>query len=393
VSSSSLRVGLLWHSLASGNLGVDALTSASLAILSEEAARLGLTIEPVVIGMDEQEGARPRRGDIAFFPVRRTTLLSSRAFWNLAGALDCVIDIGAGDSFTDLYGNKRFAFLWLTKAMVVARGTPLLLAPQTIGPFRGRLARRLAAGILPRCRHVLSRDRESLELVRAIAPQAKVEQGIDVAFELPFVDRSSERRGARVRIGVNVSGLLAEQARLGTNRFGLTYDYLAAMEQLVTSLSAIEGNEVLVFTHVAGNSDSRDDDGWVADRIATLCPAAARVPDFADASAAKSFISSLDVVVAARMHACVAALSSGVPVVPVAYSRKFAGLFGGIGYDAGIPVRGLDEGGVVAAITALIADRDKLQPKVDAARAEAAARSGIYRAALRDVLKHAGGRA
>ena len=106
-----MRVGLLWHSLASGNLGVDALTSASLTILREEAASLGLAVEPVVIGMDEPKQVQARRGGIQFFPVRRKTLLTSAAFWNLAAGLDCVIDIGAGDSFTDLYGRKRFAYL------------------------------------------------------------------------------------------------------------------------------------------------------------------------------------------------------------------------------------------------------------------------------------------
>ncbi len=384
-----LRVGLLWHSLASGNLGVDALTSASLAILREEAAKLELAIEPVVIGMDEGPGAAARHDDIAFFPVRRKTLLTSRAFWRCAGTLDCAIDIGAGDSFTDIYGVKRFGFLWLTKAVLLARGVPLLLAPQTIGPFEHRAVRMLAAAILPRCAEVITRDRESLALVRQIAPAATVGQGIDVAFELPFVDRSNERGTHRMRIGVNVSGLLAQQAQSGTNRFGLTYDYLAAMERLVARLTADEGNEVLVFTHVAGNQDSRDDDGWAVDRVISLSPKAQRVPDFADASAAKSFISSLDLVVAARMHACVAALSSGVPVIPVSYSRKFAGLFGGIGYDPGIPVRGLDADGVVAAILGFVSGRQSLQPMVDASRAAAAARGGVYREALRRLLQKA----
>jgi hypothetical protein len=34
----------------------------------------------------------------------------------------------------------------------------------------------------------------------------------------------------------------------------------------------------------------------------------------------------------ARMHACIAAFSSGVPVVPLAYSRKFNGLFTALEY-------------------------------------------------------------
>jgi polysaccharide pyruvyl transferase WcaK-like protein len=42
---------------------------------------------------------------------------------------------------------------------------------------------------------------------------------------------------------------------------------------------------------------------------------------------AKSYISGLDFFTGARMHACIAAFSSGIPVYPLAYSRKFNGLF------------------------------------------------------------------
>lgn len=385
--SSPLRVGLLWHSLASGNLGVDALTTASLAILREEAAAASLAVEPVVIGMDDSNRGPARRSDLAFFPVRRNTLLTSAAYWRLSGELDCVIDIGAGDSFADIYGFKRFGFLWLSKAMVLARRTPLLLAPQTVGPFANGIARRLAAAVLARCNQVVTRDRPSFELVQTIAPAARVEQGVDVAFELPFADRSSERNGASVRIGVNISGLLAAQSKGGTNRFGLSYDYFATMLQLVARLAADPKQEVFVFTHVSGNADATDDDGWAADAAVAQTPSAKRVPDFADASAAKSFVSSLDFVVAARMHACVAALSSGVPVAPIAYSRKFAGLFGGIGYDVEIPVRGFDAENVVETIISLIDDRDALQEKVKTAQSVATARTAVYRGAIRSLLK------
>ena len=42
---------------------------------------------------------------------------------------------------------------------------------------------------------------------------------------------------------------------------------------------------------------------------------------------AKDYISGLDFFMGSRMHATIAAFSSGVPVVPIAYSRKFNGLF------------------------------------------------------------------
>jgi len=48
----------------------------------------------------------------------------------------------------------------------------------------------------------------------------------------------------------------------------------------------------------------------------------------------KSFISGLDFFTGARMHSCIAAYSSRVPVFPLAYSRKFNGLFGDtLGYN------------------------------------------------------------
>ena len=50
-------------------------------------------------------------------------------------------------------------------------------------------------------------------------------------------------------------------------------------------------------------------------------------PFFLSPSEAKSYISSMDLFLGARMHACIAAFSAGVPVLLLGYSRKFSGLF------------------------------------------------------------------
>ena len=47
---------------------------------------------------------------------------------------------------------------------------------------------------------------------------------------------------------------------------------------------------------------------------------------------AKSYISRMDVLIGSRMHATIASFTSGVPTIPVAYSRKFAGFFGNLDY-------------------------------------------------------------
>src|SRR3546814_2882687 len=105
------------------------------------------------------------------------------------------------------------------------------------------------------------------------------------------------------------------------------------MRAFVRGLTARKDVEVHLISHATSNRDVRDDDGQAADRFAAEFPGTIRVPDFAGPCEAKSYISSLDYLVAGRMHACIAAFSSGTPVMPVAYSRKFSGLFGTLGYD------------------------------------------------------------
>ena len=54
---------------------------------------------------------------------------------------------------------------------------------------------------------------------------------------------------------------------------------------------------------------------------------------------AKNLISAMDIFVGSRMHATIAALSSGVPTIPVSYSNKFSGLFGALNYNHVVDLR------------------------------------------------------
>jgi polysaccharide pyruvyl transferase WcaK-like protein len=110
-----------------------------------------------------------------------------------------------------------------------------------------------------------------------------------------------------------------------------------------------------------------EDDRKAADDLKAEFPALHRHADFSSASDAKSFISGLDFLVGGRMHATIAAFSSGVPVVPVSYSRKFEGLFGAMGYDWLVNARGMDTN------TALARILDALERRAELAAAIAAA--------------------
>lgn len=352
-----IRVGLLWHSASAGNLGVGALTAANIAIVNEVAAGMGLSPEFVILGMRES-GASYIDG-VDNFVVDFRSLLSPRGYWRAVKDLDCVLDIGAGDSFADIYGAKRFAFLWLTKMIARARGVPLLLSPQTIGPFTKPGYRPFARWALNAASAVVARDQMSLDVLRELAPRAKAKLAVDVAFALPFEDRSAERHAAKTRVGVNVSGLLFAEAERGRNRFQLGFDYASLMRRFIADLGRRSDVEVHLITH-ANHVSSADDDRGVADRLAKEFPFAVRAPDFASPSDAKSYISGLDFLTAGRMHACIAAFSSLTPVVPIAYSRKFTGLFGLLGYEALVPVKGMSEDEALDFLIESLARREEL---------------------------------
>ena len=379
----TLSVGLLWHSVNSANLGVGALTVSDLALAREAAADLGLTPKFTILGFLDRDAPIYVSGDdILSIPVNGRALLPGGAFTRALANLDCVLDIGAGDSFADIYGRKRFAYLWATKALAIRARKPLLLSPQTIGPFDQQPETRLATWAMNRAEAVVARDPLSFDLARRLSPRARVVEAVDVAFALPF-----ERRGASIDgldVGLNVSGLLFNGGYRGSNEFGMQVDYPAYTRGLIRALSARHGVRLHLICHVNATDMPQDDDGRVADQIAREFPSVIRAPPFRSPSDAKSYISGLDFLVAGRMHACIAAYSSRVPVVPVAYSRKFSGLFEGVlGYPHVVPVSGLSTEEAVAFTLDRFDRRDALRANIQEGSALIAGRLESYRAELR----------
>lgn len=337
----SVTIGLLWHSVNSGNLGVGALTIGNIALIRKAAEAAGVTPRFVILGfVDPGREFYVEGPDVEVISLNSRAMLPSGAFSRAVRSCDCVIDIGGGDSFTDIYGAKRFGFLWGSKALVVMWGKPLILAPQTIGPFTKPVQKRLAAWAMARAKAVFCRDPMSFAFAQSLAPTARLSQSVDVAFALPF-EKPADQPG-KVKIGINVSGLLYNRGYDRSSSFGMEIDYPAYVDSLLAALAARDDLEVTIVPHVLSDAVPVDDDRRIADLLVARHPWLVRAPDFADPVSAKSFISGLAFLTGARMHACIAAYSSGVPVLPLAYSRKFTGLFeGALGYPHVIPVTGV----------------------------------------------------
>jgi colanic acid/amylovoran biosynthesis protein len=236
---------------------------------------------------------------------------------------------------------------------------------------------------------VVARDEVSLKVAQQLAPRARTALAVDVAFVLPHESRAAQRGTGPLRIGINASGLLAHEAETGRNRFGLSYDYVRYTRQLIEALLARPGVEVHLVPHATSDKDSSDDDRQFIDRLAENYPSVIKVADFADPCDAKSYISGLDFLVAGRMHACIGAYSAGTPVVPVAYSRKFTGLFGMLDYPWVLPVTGHDEASALAFTLTAIDRRDDMARDMARGMMEVRRRLEPYGQMLREVFSAA----
>lgn len=331
----NIKIGLLWHSMTSDNLGVGALTESQIAICDAVAAGLDLKPEYLVIGTVGGKSWKRYEDKVTIGnPVSiRKTILGGAPYLDDLAKCDVVLDIGEGDSFTDIYGMYRFAFLWGSKYGVLSKKVPLVLSPQTIGPFDKPMTGILAKWAMRRCEAVFARDGLSRDFLKKLGVRDNAFEAIDVAFRLPY-DKPAEKVNelGPLRVGVNVSGLLMSGGYTGNNQFGLTIDYPALIRRLLAHLQGRGDCEVWLVPHVVPNDETPDNDLPACRKLAAEFPGCHVSPVFQSASEAKTFIAALDFMTGARMHACIAAISSGVAVVPVSYSRKFNGLFSSLEY-------------------------------------------------------------
>ena len=390
-----LTIGLMWHSAASDNLGVGALTVSQIHIVEDLATRLGRPVRFVILGWREAGRPYVTTPNVAPGRLRSRDLLNPFGFLPVVRACDLVLDIGAGDSFSDIYGAKRFVKYILAKATVHLAGRPLVVSPQTIGPFQRPWVRALSFASLARSAAVFARDQLSIDFLQKAGFKGRVQLASDVALRLPYDPPAPRAASGAVKVGINISGLLMNGGYTKANMFGLTADYPALMRRLIRHFAALPGTEVHLVSHVISDVFPVEDDWRASAALVTELPPdlAARVilaPKFATPSEAKSYIAALDFFMGARMHACIAAFSSGVPVVPMAYSRKFAGLFDALGYPFTVDCTTDSAEAIEARILVLFQTRDRLAAEGKAALALGLTRLGAYEAELERLLRTAG---
>ncbi|MCH7789410.1 MAG: polysaccharide pyruvyl transferase family protein [Acidobacteria bacterium] len=251
---------------------------------------------------------------------------------------DGVFDINGGDSFADLYGPHRFREVTLPRQLAYDMGRPTVLLPQTYGPFRDPEILATARRHVRDAAAAWARDEDSFAALRELVgddfdPQ-RHRQGVDVAFALeprPIeLDESLQQVLDDGAVGVNVSGLIYNDPE-AARTYGLSIDYRAAVESLVAQIAA-DGQRVILIPHVHAPGSIESDHAACAEVAGRVGDDAVLVaPDFDHPGSAKWFIAQLQWFCGTRMHATIAALSSGVPCGSIAYSLKTRGVFASVG--------------------------------------------------------------
>lgn len=391
-----MKVGFFWHSLHTGNLGVGALSISNMLIVEAAARSLDLKVEYVVFGprAGSQEVHIPELPNWRYITLSQDQLKPGKFVRLLEEIRSCdfIFDIGSGDSFSDIYGARRFLKIALSKFLVKDPERRLVLSPQTLGPFQSQLGRILGKRAMKTARYIFARDEASLSFAREIiGNDARLKLATDVAMRLPIRKAAHpEHSGsdqATIRIGLNISGLLWAGGYTGTNQFGLRSDYRKLSIDIANRLLHEPNTEVWLVPHVSlAMGLSAEDDLAACKELAKAVPGARVAGPFNDPIEAKTFISTMSFFVGARMHATIAAFSTGVPVVPLAYSRKFAGLYGSLGYDRVLDLRALADEEIVPAIVDAFRHRSTLQREVRKATEEAERRISAYEQIVHDMF-------
>ncbi len=331
-----LTVALVSHIIKDDNLGCGALAISNIKLIDEVFKRKNVEVSYVVAITDnltqiDMSKYTANNFEYRVYPRCRQTLrnpfllLRTKVF----DGCDLVINLCGGDGYADIYGFGRLLAESQLALLGKLRKTPVVYAPQTIGPFATRKGRLVAKVTLGKVNHIFVRDHASYNCCENLGLQKKTTEVIDVAFALPF--NKQIRSNNHKQIGINVSGLLYYGGYDRKNYFGLSFSYKEFIEKLLFRLCSIEGVNIHLIPHVNSDTNEIEDDYVVCKKLAQKynCILAPRYDSPIDV---KNYISGMDLFSGARMHSTIGAISSGVPVIPVAYSRKFNGLYGSLEY-------------------------------------------------------------
>lgn len=251
---------------------------------------------------------------------------------------DLIIDL-SGDMLTEDYGPHVAYSHFLPLLLAWVLGRPYVACAQSVGPFK--LTRPLARFLLNRAAWVSARDQITMDYLAGLKIKSPLEYTADLAFVLKRADQTRAAEILREEsidlfdkkapvLGLSLSGIIRKEfSRRGSSGDQVLKDVAAILDDFLDET----GQNLLMVGHVTGPSEAKDDRLLLERTRGYL-----RNPERAallrgdyQPGELKAIISGCHMFLGARMHANIAALSSGVPVVALSYSHKTPGIMSLLG--------------------------------------------------------------
>ncbi|MBW8016062.1 MAG: hypothetical protein FVQ82_07740 [Planctomycetes bacterium] len=420
------KICMLGTAFSTGNLGVSALGESSIKVLlhrwpnaeitilgdsrneTEHELRLfdrDITVKCLPIRFSKNIFLPSHFFIIVFYGLLLKVFRSKKIQQKIVSGNKCVrafheadfaVDITGGDSFSDIYGFKRLFIGILKKWLLVLFGKKMVMMPQTYGPFKKKISRKMAGNILDHASIIFSRDPDAIDYINGMCSKDNKNEIIkfvpDVAFVLdPKRPQNEEmvlleeaKNKSEILIGLNVSGMLLLDHRSGCEMFSSQINYPDLISEIIKLLMGYKGVELVLIPHVLGSKQmqtstgkSSGQKGYELDDF-TACKeiyeqAAEEyksriflVQERYDHNEMKGIIGMCDFFLGSRMHSCIAALSQEVPTVGLAYSKKFDGIFESVGTkDTVLDLRLLTEEVILKAIKDAFENREQIMEKLN----------------------------
>ena len=313
-----IKIGFVGHSYSRGNFGLCALAFGEQAVIERACTELGIDYEIICFetGISHPCNNSPKV-KLEEYNLRNV-FKSAKQF----SKCDLILDITGGDSFSDIYGVKLFLVNYFIKLAVVLSGVKYISAPQTYGPYKHRWVRFLSNFYLEKSQGIFGRDELSGNSL-TLKNQKRIKCVVDLGFALPYTQLAKFQEPT---VGFNINGLLYQKENL----LGEGNSYKELCDNIIKKCLSF-GYKVVLVPHVIGKQRGLDNDYFVSVEVAKEYGLSEPI-FFQSPLEVKSFISKCHFFVGSRMHATIGAVSSGVPTLPLAYSRKFEGVYQSIQY-------------------------------------------------------------
>ena len=239
--------------------------------------------------------------------------------------------INGGDGFSDIYGTETFEHRLFITRLAIKKKIPLIILPQTLGPFKDNSNLETAKAILKYATKIYVRDDKFMSTLSSWQIPFELTNDLSYYMKPEKVDIDIES-GA---IGLNISGLCySNEFKDLSGQFDL---YPSLIFRIINYFQK-KNNHIYLISHSYNydNPEFANDDLQASKDVYNKLQDKTNihlVDRNLNSPQTKYIISRCGFFIGTRLHACFAAIFTKTPVFGLAYSYKYEGSFRYMGLE------------------------------------------------------------